>query len=91
MKILVIVGHLAVIASMASCGSAPVGALTSALGGGGVKDAGSDAGRAGCIWIRGTDLGKKYQYCDDYDQDGIEDPFDDDLGVLIPGEEDGGR
>jgi hypothetical protein len=40
------------------------------------QSGGGGGGGGGSILINNTDLGDSYQYADDYDNDGIEDPFD---------------
>lgn len=40
------------------------------------QSGGGGGGGGGSILINNTDLGDTYQYADDYDDDGIEDPFD---------------
>jgi hypothetical protein len=40
------------------------------------QSGGGGGGGGGSILINNTDLGDTYQYADDYDDDGVEDPFD---------------
>jgi len=40
------------------------------------QQSGGGGGGGGSILINNTDLGETYQYADDYDDDGIEDPYD---------------